>query len=160
MAAIAMNRRVLEHCRYRWHESGEDLGFAQDLDRIGARCAWDTGLKARHLERTWDETAAGAPPRHERARRHRRRSSTTARRSSPSAAPTVAIVNYRTPELAVRCAESALEKGLAAEVRIVDVSDGPGASVDPPPNVPSTTSRTSATPRRSTTASPTSPRRC
>jgi hypothetical protein len=53
MAAIAMNRRVLRDCRYRWHESGEDLGFAQDLDRIGARCAWDTGLKARHL---WDET--------------------------------------------------------------------------------------------------------
>jgi hypothetical protein len=52
---------------------------------------------------------------------------------------TVAIVNYRTPELAVRCAESALhsiENGLRAEVRIVDVSDGPGTVTDPPPNVP------------------------
>jgi hypothetical protein len=52
MAAIAMNARVFEHCRYRWHESGEDLGFAQDLQRRHARCAWDTGLKARHV---WDQ---------------------------------------------------------------------------------------------------------
>jgi hypothetical protein len=57
MAAIAMNRRVLRYCRYRWHESGEDLGFAQDLERINARAAWDTGLRARHV---WDETQLAA----------------------------------------------------------------------------------------------------
>lgn len=49
MAAVAMNRRVLDRCRYRWHECGEDLGFAQDLDLIGARCVWDTTLVAKHV---------------------------------------------------------------------------------------------------------------
>jgi hypothetical protein len=52
MAATLMTRRVLQTCRYVWHESGEDLGFAQDLDRCHCRCAWDTALKARHV---WSE---------------------------------------------------------------------------------------------------------
>lgn len=59
MAATAMSRRVLERCRYRWHEAGEDLGFAQDLDRLGMACAWDTTLKARHV---WDPTQLEAAP--------------------------------------------------------------------------------------------------
>jgi hypothetical protein len=54
MAAIAMGPRVLAQCRYRWHESGEDLGFGQDLDRLGMRCGWDTALKARHVWREED----------------------------------------------------------------------------------------------------------
>lgn len=48
LAAVAMNARVMKQCRYRWHEAGEDLGFAHDLTRIGARCALDTGLPAFH----------------------------------------------------------------------------------------------------------------
>ncbi len=49
MAATAMARPVIDRCRYRWHESGEDLGFAQDLYRQGFRCVVDTALKARHV---------------------------------------------------------------------------------------------------------------
>lgn len=52
MAAMLMNRRAMD-CRYRWHEGGEDLGFAQDLDRQGLRVAWDTALKAFHA---WDKS--------------------------------------------------------------------------------------------------------
>lgn len=48
MACWLGNRRTID-CRYRWHESGEDIGFAQDLERAGLRCVWDTGLYARHI---------------------------------------------------------------------------------------------------------------
>lgn len=36
-------------CQYRWHESGEDLGFAQDIDEHGLRVIWDTSLRAKHV---------------------------------------------------------------------------------------------------------------
>lgn len=52
MAAWLGTRRAIA-CRYRWHESGEDLGFAQDLDRQHLRVVWDTSLRARHI---WSET--------------------------------------------------------------------------------------------------------
>lgn len=48
MAVWLGNRRALE-CRYRRHESGEDLGFAQDIDARGLRVIWDTSLRARHI---------------------------------------------------------------------------------------------------------------
>lgn len=49
MAAVMMTRRVAETCRYRWHAQGEDLGFAQDLDRLDYRCVWDPNLETRHV---------------------------------------------------------------------------------------------------------------
>lgn len=60
MAATAIGPRALRHCRYAWHESGEDLGFALDLERSLARCAWITDLEAVHV---WEPAAL------ERARR-------------------------------------------------------------------------------------------
>lgn len=54
MAAVMMRREVIETCQYRYHECGEDLGFAQDLDRNGYRCLWDPSLHARHV---WQEAA-------------------------------------------------------------------------------------------------------
>lgn len=53
MAAVAMRREVFS-CRYRYHECGEDLGFAQDLDVFGHRCFLDTRVFARHV---WEPTA-------------------------------------------------------------------------------------------------------
>lgn len=49
MGAIAMSRWVIDRCQYRWHQSGEDLGFAIDLDRHGARCLWLTDTPAFHV---------------------------------------------------------------------------------------------------------------
>jgi hypothetical protein len=49
MAAVAMRREVLYRCEYRWHECGEDMGFAQDLDQHGFDCLWDTDLECRHV---------------------------------------------------------------------------------------------------------------
>jgi hypothetical protein len=46
------NRQVLD-CRYKWHVSGEDLGFAQDLQEHGLVCRWDASLRARHY---WQES--------------------------------------------------------------------------------------------------------
>jgi hypothetical protein len=48
MAAVAMRRQVVETCCYWVHECGEDMGFAQDLDRLGYECLWDTDLEVRH----------------------------------------------------------------------------------------------------------------
>jgi hypothetical protein len=39
-------------CRYEWHESGEDLGFGQSIEREHIRCLWDTDLRCFHA---WDE---------------------------------------------------------------------------------------------------------
>lgn len=49
MAAVLMRRWVAEDCAYHYHESGEDLGFAQDLDRNDYRALWLTGLKCPHV---------------------------------------------------------------------------------------------------------------
>lgn len=47
------------------------------------------------------------------------------------------VVNYRTPELAVRCARSFMDNaGVPGHVRIVDTSGGPGVITNPPINVP------------------------
>jgi hypothetical protein len=51
MAVTLLGPRALQ-CRYRNHESGEDIGYAQDLHAHGLRCAWDTGLEATHV---WSE---------------------------------------------------------------------------------------------------------
>jgi len=48
MAAVAMRRQVVETAKYAFHECGEDMGFAQDLDRLGYECLWDTDLYATH----------------------------------------------------------------------------------------------------------------
>jgi N-acetylglucosaminyl-diphospho-decaprenol L-rhamnosyltransferase len=51
-------------------------------------------------------------------------------------AVTVVIVNYRTPGLARRCAQTALDRiDVPCEIRIVDTSAGPGAIAAPPPGV-------------------------
>lgn len=60
MAVFLANRRVLEHCRYEWHESGEDLGFAQSIAREQIRCLWDTDLKCRHIWKEQDLAEAAA----------------------------------------------------------------------------------------------------
>ena len=49
MAAVMMRREVIESCSYRYHECGEDMGFAQDLDRHGMPCLWDPGMEVRHV---------------------------------------------------------------------------------------------------------------
>lgn len=63
MAAWLGNQRALG-CRYQPHESGEDLGYAQSLERDGLTCLWDTSLKARHIwsEQDWrlEQQAAAA----------------------------------------------------------------------------------------------------
>jgi hypothetical protein len=48
MAAWLGNRNAMA-CAYRWHEGGEDLGFAQSIESEGVRCLWDTALKCRHV---------------------------------------------------------------------------------------------------------------
>lgn len=53
MGVWLAKRQVLKKCRYRWHHSGEDLGFAQDLETVGAQCVVDTALYARHV---WQES--------------------------------------------------------------------------------------------------------
>lgn len=40
-------------CRYRWHQGGEDVGFAHDLEANRLRCVVDTQLYARHI---WQES--------------------------------------------------------------------------------------------------------
>lgn len=52
MAVWLAGRRAMA-CHYAFHESGEDLGFAQDLDRHELTCLWDTSLLCRHV---WQET--------------------------------------------------------------------------------------------------------
>lgn len=49
MAAVAMRRQVVDTCKYDYHQQGEDMGFAQDLDRLGYGCLWDTDLEVRHV---------------------------------------------------------------------------------------------------------------
>jgi hypothetical protein len=49
MAAVMMTARVAETCRYAYHRQGEDMGFAQDLDRQRYRCLWDPDLEVRHV---------------------------------------------------------------------------------------------------------------
>ncbi len=48
MAVVAMRRQVVETCKYAHHECGEDMGFAQDVDRLKYECLWDTDLKVHH----------------------------------------------------------------------------------------------------------------
>lgn len=50
MAAVMMRREVVISCAYRYHEAGEDMGFAQDLDRRGEfKTAWLTGWECPHV---------------------------------------------------------------------------------------------------------------
>lgn len=49
MAAVAMSRQVLDLCEYRYHAQGEDLGFAQDIDRHRLVCWWMPELLVRHV---------------------------------------------------------------------------------------------------------------
>lgn len=49
MAVVMMRRDVALRCRYRYHECGEDLGFALDLDRHGLWCDWLTRLELPHV---------------------------------------------------------------------------------------------------------------
>lgn len=49
MAAIAMRRHVLGMCKYKPHELGEDIGFAQNLKAREYRVAWRTDLEVRHV---------------------------------------------------------------------------------------------------------------
>lgn len=49
MAAVMMRRWVAEGCSYGYHEAGEDMGFAQSLDRHGFRCAWRPDLLTTHV---------------------------------------------------------------------------------------------------------------
>lgn len=48
MAVWLGNLKALS-CRYEWHYSGEDLGFAQDLDERDLLVVWDTALRAEHI---------------------------------------------------------------------------------------------------------------
>lgn len=51
MAVVMMPRDVLERCQggYCYHESGEDLGFAQELDRQGLKTIWLTDINPPHV---------------------------------------------------------------------------------------------------------------
>lgn len=49
MGAVMMSRGVYEHVRYRWHESGEDLGFAINLKLAEKTATWLPWLNARHV---------------------------------------------------------------------------------------------------------------
>lgn len=51
--AVWLGNAAAMRCRYRWHEGGEDLGYAQDVDEHGLRVIWDTSLKCQHV---WCET--------------------------------------------------------------------------------------------------------
>ena len=59
MAAWVAKRWVIQSCRYRWHESGEDLGFAQDLEEYGVHCVWMPEIRAHHV---WNERALEEVP--------------------------------------------------------------------------------------------------
>lgn len=52
MAAMLMNRKVIEKVRYRWHEGGEDIGFAHALREQDCTNVWATSLEAEHI---WSE---------------------------------------------------------------------------------------------------------
>ena len=53
MAVYLMRRQVLAMCKYKSHEAGEDMGFADALDQHEFRCGWMTDLKVRHV---WGES--------------------------------------------------------------------------------------------------------
>jgi hypothetical protein len=53
MGAVCMSRSVYSIVRYRWHQAGEDVGFAVNLARAGFQAAWLPWLECRHC---WDET--------------------------------------------------------------------------------------------------------
>jgi hypothetical protein len=54
MGAILMPRRVFSTVRYRWHQSGEDIGFGINLKLAGFTAGWIPHLYARHC---WDRYA-------------------------------------------------------------------------------------------------------
>lgn len=54
MAVFAIHRWAMLECRYKAHECGEDLGFADALDQRHFRVGWRPDLKVRHV---WDELA-------------------------------------------------------------------------------------------------------
>lgn len=58
MAVWLGNRRALQ-CRYQWHDQGEDVGFAQELERAGLSSVWDTGMYAWHC---WEPRLLDSPP--------------------------------------------------------------------------------------------------
>jgi len=49
MAAMMMRRDVARQCRYRAHDCGEDVGFAQSLAEHRFKVAWRTDLEVRHV---------------------------------------------------------------------------------------------------------------
>lgn len=49
MAAVMMSREVIETCRYAYHETGEDAGFAQDLSIHGFRTCWRLDMNPPHV---------------------------------------------------------------------------------------------------------------
>lgn len=51
MAAFAIRRHAMGMVRYRFHEQGEDLGFADSLERHKFRVGWRTDVQVRHV---WD----------------------------------------------------------------------------------------------------------
>jgi hypothetical protein len=53
MGVWLATRQVIDTCRYRAHQCGEDIGFAQDLDEHGFECWWDTSIYAPHI---WQES--------------------------------------------------------------------------------------------------------
>lgn len=48
LAVFAVNRKALRLCSYSPHELGEDLGFADAMDRHGMTVAWEKDITARH----------------------------------------------------------------------------------------------------------------
>jgi hypothetical protein len=54
MGAILMPRYVFSKVRYRWHQSGEDIGFGINLKLAGYTAGWLPGTYARHV---WDRYA-------------------------------------------------------------------------------------------------------
>lgn len=49
MAAVMMKPEVVRTCSYRWHRQGEDIGFAQVLDKAGFESYLDFDLYTPHL---------------------------------------------------------------------------------------------------------------
>lgn len=49
MACVAMRRHALAMCKYKPHECGEDLGFADSIDQHDLRVGWLTDLPVRHV---------------------------------------------------------------------------------------------------------------
>ncbi len=49
MAAYAIRRHALAMSRYQAHEAGEDIGFADSLQRHGFRTVWLTDVRAPHI---------------------------------------------------------------------------------------------------------------